>query len=591
MPRMSFYDATGWTHTFETPEHKKTRAIISGACDFFVAAAKLLPADKLGPDFAFLQRLLFFGHLRCFQVSNPTEFKVFRRDYLQDLMVEYRHRFRGYRVVWNPNFLETFTFVDNGLGTVFNWHALSGMRFESWHQTVKGDSRKGAGISLLDVHHFHNRLHLKAMLAMDLELRTLGRIPPTRELRISESGIHPDIFKQRYHDGMLGQQHGSRRPERDTRRSAEWYSSRSLQKGLVPLTFRRMKCLCRNHYRGDSPQIRALLLVCRNLARRARAANPRAFANDPLNAGGHVWTPGGFKRAGEWRFPHSETGNIAHRMLHALATKLVSVVKTRIAHLRGWSLATGSVRPGHGDHVLTRGTPNVGNPPVVAVQTLLTFRGVLSAIHDEFPCEAPGVSTWIAGRAYTFAGGDAALVRTPWRGGVANMKICGLDKQEENHAVPLAEVQEPTRVTHKCVHIVSFYFNFLGNYFVISRSKSHKTHSSKNILINNNFTLAQVSRVLARARRRARARRGGTLRGLRGRAAPLRRLQGVLTAPFAHGVRQPTVQEGKPSTPARVALRPRCHSLRDVFFRMRLPVQARDVGVMPARVGCGVRPQ
>ena len=109
---------------------------------------------------------------------------------------------------------------------------------------------------------------------MDLELRTLGRIPPTRELRINKRGVHPDIFKQRFHDSMLGHKHGSQRPQRETQRSAEWYTSRSLQKGLVPLTFRRMKCLCRHHYRGDSPQIRALLLVARNIAQRIRIANP-----------------------------------------------------------------------------------------------------------------------------------------------------------------------------------------------------------------------------------------------------------------------------------------------------------------------------
>ena len=131
----------------------------------------------------------------------------------------------------------------------------------------------------------------------------------------------------------------------------------------------------------------------------------------------------------------------------------MTVVKTRIVHFRGWSLATGSVRPGHGDHVLTCGTPNVGNPPVVAVQTLLTLRGDLSSIYRQFPCEARGVSTWIAGRAYTFANGDAPLVRKPWQGGSANMRIPGLDLQEENHAVPLAEVQRAdTSHSQVCAH-------------------------------------------------------------------------------------------------------------------------------------------
>ena len=457
MPRVSFYNTTGWRHTFEKPSHKKTRAILSGTCDFFFAAPKMLPACLLGPEFEFLQQVFFFGFMRCFQVSDPESFKVFRRDFLQCLMPQYRQRFREYRAVWNPNFLETFTLVDNGLGTVFNWHALSGMKMEQHHQQGKGDSRKGAGTSLVDVHDFHNTITLKSTLGMDLELETAGRIPPTRALRMRGFTVDPQVWKTRYDPTMLGPRHGSRRPDRETQRCAQWNDSRRDQKGLVRLTFRRMPCFCRHHYRGNDPYLRALLLVARSIARREQLANPQAYENDPVNAGGHVWTPGGYSLAREGRYPHSAVCRVAQRMLRALASGQVTLSRGKSAIFKGRSLATGKVRPGYDDHVLTRGTPNVGNPAAVGVKIILVFRGAVRQIHRQFPCESPGVSSWFAGRGYELVDGDAHLIRSPWQGGQHNMRIAGLEKLQENHAVPLAECLEPVFVTHRFATIFPFF--------------------------------------------------------------------------------------------------------------------------------------
>ena len=130
VPRPSFYNMRGYTQTFEKPSHKMARGVLSGTTDYLILTPKVIPAEHLGGDFEFLRKLYFFGFMRTFHVSSPAEFAVYRRDYLQTLLVDYRQRFRKYRTVFNPNFLESFSFVDNGIGMSYDWFQEAGLKFE-----------------------------------------------------------------------------------------------------------------------------------------------------------------------------------------------------------------------------------------------------------------------------------------------------------------------------------------------------------------------------------------------------------------------------------------------------------------------------
>ena len=110
----------------------------------------------------------------------------------------------------NPNFIETLGLVDAGLGLGFDSFKLNAMRFEAHHQKAKQFARQGMGIPVKDVHDFHTRLVEKATIAMDMELHTLGRIPPSRELRERFTQVPQGVFDVRYHERMLRRTHGSR---------------------------------------------------------------------------------------------------------------------------------------------------------------------------------------------------------------------------------------------------------------------------------------------------------------------------------------------------------------------------------------------
>ena len=100
--------------------------------------------------------------------------------------------------------------MDAGLGLGFDAFVLSVMRFEAWHQMCKNHGRQGMGRPMDNVHEYHGHLTDKSAAAMDAELHTLGRIPPTRALRERFSLVPKAVFDTRYHRRMLRPRHGSR---------------------------------------------------------------------------------------------------------------------------------------------------------------------------------------------------------------------------------------------------------------------------------------------------------------------------------------------------------------------------------------------
>ena len=449
-PRVSYSNTRGWTQMMEKPTHKKARGVLSGTCDYLVMAPKLVPLARLGDKFVFLRKLFFFGFMRTFHVTRTT-FAVFRRDFLELLMPEYRRRFREYRAVFNPNFVETFSLVDAGLGMTHDWFKLAGLKFEQHHQNAKKDGRKGLGLPVRDIHAWHAQLFLKSTLALDLKLHTMGRIPPTRALRRRGACVDPDVFALRHSPHMLGR---TRTPVRDastTLHEAFAFESRAKHKGLSRRAFKDVPCLCRRHFYPKKAILRALLLVCRNVGRRVFKRNPQAYADDEPGTDGHVWTPRGFDSGAEGRFPARAVCKVERRMRAALRSGRVRLRKCWRAQIRSKNPVAGSVRPGKNDHVRTRDTPDVGNPPVLAVQLIFSLEGNVREIDRAFPRETAERSTWIAGRAFGLSADDLQLIKLPWRGGRDNMRIPVAHKLRENHAVPLVEVAEPAFVTHKCV--------------------------------------------------------------------------------------------------------------------------------------------
>ena len=171
MPRVSYADKRGFTHTFETPEHKSAHRIVAGVIDFFRAATKMLPALADNTKFRLLHDWWFFGLLRTIFVDDPDKFAVFRADFLQTLMPLMRRAFQEYSFVYNHNFRELVNLVDNGIGMNRDWMRFNGMQFERHHQDAKGSAALGMGIAA-------SRVHL-----LNVKLHTLGRIPLTREGR------------------------------------------------------------------------------------------------------------------------------------------------------------------------------------------------------------------------------------------------------------------------------------------------------------------------------------------------------------------------------------------------------------------------
>ena len=110
----------------------------------------------------------------------------------------------------NPNFVETCGLVDAGLGLGFDAFKLNAMRFEAWHQQAKNHARQGMGKPVENVHAVHEDLTDKAAHGMDVSLQTLGRIPPTPELRRRFDIVPKSVFDARYHRRMLRPGHGSR---------------------------------------------------------------------------------------------------------------------------------------------------------------------------------------------------------------------------------------------------------------------------------------------------------------------------------------------------------------------------------------------
>lgn len=95
------------------------------------------------------------------------------------------------------------------------------MKFEAWHQNAKNHARKGMGKKITNVHAFHGELTEKACLRMDVELHTLGRIPPTRRMREAFQLVFPSIFHSRYHERLLTPTHGSRPEAEVPQKSAD----------------------------------------------------------------------------------------------------------------------------------------------------------------------------------------------------------------------------------------------------------------------------------------------------------------------------------------------------------------------------------
>ena len=187
------------------------------------------------------------------------------------------------------------------------------------------------------------------------------------------------------------------------------------------------------------------------MGRRVFKRNPQAYADDEPGTDGHVWTPRGFDSGAEGRFPARAVCKVERRMRAALRSGRVRLRKCWRAQIRSKNPVAGSVRPGKNDHVRTRDTPDVGNPPVLAVQLIFSLEGNVREIDRAFPRETAERSTWIAGRAFGLSADDLQLIKLPWRGGRDNMRIPVAHKLRENHAVPLVEVAEPAFVTHKCV--------------------------------------------------------------------------------------------------------------------------------------------
>jgi len=208
-----------------------------------------------------------------------------------------------------------------------------------------------------------------------------------------------------------------------------------------------VNCACARHCRG--PQL-ILLHIARRLACLRRLKDIRAHEDAPRNADGHLWTPPHTPEVEEFRYPHDLVQLFCERLLTALQEGSLKMRSVWRLHIKVKNVNSGRVRPGRDDHVLTSHEPG-RNPTVLHVRESAQLRGDLVAVEEDFPRELPDTSTWIAGPTYRWRDGDISLIRTPFLGGAARMRLPVVTSTRQCNAVPLVHVAEPALVDHMCV--------------------------------------------------------------------------------------------------------------------------------------------
>ena len=321
LPRPSYGDARAYTHSFEVPSYKVARSCLTSTCDHLRVARKLLPAAVRTDKFQLCERLWFFGFMRMLQVTNQEHFLVLRSDMARHLMPHYQRLFAEYTTVFNPNFVETMSLLDAGLGLSFDWKRFDALMFETWHQRAKWHASKGTGVPISNVHSFLNVLLEKDVLSMDFLMTTLGRIPPTKFLRRFYTTTPATVFRARYSKTMLGPGHESLPRTGYIPRRAGVFPATNKQRPFTKRKWGQVPCACWLHAPADK---RALLHIARSWACRERLKHPAAHRGAPRNAGGHQWTPPGFPLLGESAFPHDLVEQMAGRLLHALSRGIVT---------------------------------------------------------------------------------------------------------------------------------------------------------------------------------------------------------------------------------------------------------------------------
>jgi len=221
---------------------------------------------------------------------------------------------------------------------------------------------------------------------------------------------------------------------------------RRKHKELTRKEWNKVTCACAVHCRG----VKSILLhIGRRLACLRRVQNMDEHQGAMENADGHVWTPPFTPALEEFKYPHDLVQLFCDRLLHALQQGLLSMRFVWRVHILVKNVNSGRVRPGRDDHVLT--SHEVRNPMVLHVEKTVQLRGDLDSVARDFPREIADASTWIAGRMYRWNPGDITLVKTPFLGGRARMRLPVVTITRQCNAVPLVHVAEPVLVDHRCV--------------------------------------------------------------------------------------------------------------------------------------------
>ena len=108
LPRPSYGNRHGWTHSFAVPSVKVSRSCVSSVCDHLRVLPKLFPAVSADVDFQTCDRMWWWGFARCLQIKSEDEFYPFREDFMGTLMPDYKARFgERYTTTEVPIFLQS----------------------------------------------------------------------------------------------------------------------------------------------------------------------------------------------------------------------------------------------------------------------------------------------------------------------------------------------------------------------------------------------------------------------------------------------------------------------------------------------------
>jgi len=441
----SFWNRRAWTTLDKTPKHKLSHTVRAQSLNWVRLVRKLLPDFHVTAKNQAWTDYFLFGAFRMKFVTTREQYLVVRKDLLVDTMPAIRNLYRRKTFVWNHNFVEHHTLVDGGLGHWLNTWAFSSSVFERRHQRAKHDATKNLGGGrLLEPDVLHMRLMARAAMAFDLEMYTLGLIPPSCRLRNKTTPVTKHAHDRAFSDSYLGRHEAM--PDGGPTHSAKAFRSERKNRHLRTNALR-PECWCRTcsprptHAVNVTAFLRSIVMYMSRRCDVGHRPLPRR-----AGAAAHSWED----VFGECDAEACTVWSI--RVRKALRERTVILRVVDRLHVHRGRPNDGMVRVRHQDHVWVENRDVFGGPLISSVTSSLQLFGDLDRIHPTLPRESPNCSTWGSGCRYAFhRARDKALLDDPWAaGGRERRRIPVVRETADVVTWPLCDVQEPVLVDHEC---------------------------------------------------------------------------------------------------------------------------------------------